>query len=438
MENLQDNTAQIYTNATKVSIIRQQPLASIGSWLFGFLTVSLFIFCSLFTYQKFFKVPDTIIFSREVKNTLPQTLTDKMTIKKGTTIGKILSSYGLSHEEIRNILKISALKKVNLEHLKPKQALKIQYTTDNSQKKILKYFTITTSKTSKLEITRDEKTNDFKASILPINLAREIITFENKIQSSLISSALRTGVPMQNLIEATNACSYEIDFQRDIRKGNSFKILVEKFTSPEDGSTFFGKTLYFSLNLKNKQYKIYKFKPQNGKEEFFTEKYQSAKRGLLKTPVPVFRISSKFGKRKHPILGYSVMHKGVDFAAPRNTPIYAAGDGVVSFIGRGTGYGKYIKIRHNNKLTTLYAHINKFTKKLKKGMRVKQGQTIASVGMTGRATGPHLHYEIHVNGRHVNPLRFKLPSMKVLKGNDIEAFKNHKSYINTLLNPVVN
>ena len=435
MKNLEENAASVYTNTAEVSALKEQQSGVLGrSWIFSLITSLLFIFCSVFIYQKFLKDSDNTTFSKAIDSAAPRIFTEKITIEKGETIGKILSSYDLSYQKINKILKASSSQKINLTQLKPGQVLEIQYVKDKSQKKTLKYLTANINHKAKLKIAMDPKTNSFQGSIVPIDLVKEVISFGGKIKNSLMVSAIHQGVPVSNLIEATNASSYEIDFQRDLRNGDSFKILLEKFTSKEDGSTFFGKTLYFSLNLSRKKYRIYKFKPKNGQEEFFTEKHRSAKRGLLKTPVPVFRISGRFGMRKkHPILGYSVMHKGVDFAAPLGTSIYAAGDGVISTIGRNKGYGKFIKIRHNGRLTTVYGHISRFAKKLKRGARVKQGQIIAFVGQTGRATGPHLHYEIRVNGRHVNPLKFKLPSVKILKGQDMEKFKTHKSYIDSLL-----
>jgi murein DD-endopeptidase MepM/ murein hydrolase activator NlpD len=400
--------------------------------LFGLLIAGIFILSTVFIHQRFLK-RDPITFSSEISATTQKTFTDKITVEKGQTIGKILSSYGLSHNQINEILKASSLQKVDLKQLSTGQVLEVQYVMDASQAKVLNYLVAHLNYKSKLKIVRDSETNSFKASVIAVNLIKEFTKFSGKIKNSLMVSAIHAGVPIYSLIEATNACSYEVDFQRDIKDGDSFKVLVEKFTSKEDGSVFFGKTVFFALDLSGKQYKIYKFKPQNAQEEFFTDSYQSAKRGLLKTPVSVMRISGKFGMRRHPILGYSLMHRGIDFAAPHGTPIYSAGDGVIATMEKNSGLGNHIKIRHNGRLTTVYGHISRFAKALKKGARVKQGQIIAFVGATGRATGPHLHYEILVNGSHVDPLKFKLPSTTTLKGQDVVNFKSHKAHIDSLL-----
>jgi murein DD-endopeptidase MepM/ murein hydrolase activator NlpD len=445
MENLEENNTEacvaVEVAAVEIASIEEekQSLFFKYSWSLGLLASILFIFSSVFVYKKFLKedykpvISSKAIERKIVERKISETFTEKRTIKKGATIGKILSSYDVSYQSINKILKAASSQKIDLTQLKPGQVLKVRYVKDKSQIKALDFLSMRLNKKSKLKITQDQKTNEFKASIIPIALTKEVISFGGKIKDSLMVSAIHAGVPISNLIEATNACSYEVDFQRDIRNGNSFKMLIEKFTSEEDGSTFFGKTVYFSLKLNNRKYRIYKFKPKNGTEEFFTERNQSAKRGLLKTPIPIVRITSRFGRRKHPILGYSIMHRGVDFGAPIGTSIYSAGNGTVLQVGRDRGLGNFVKIRHNSKLVTVYGHISRFAKNLKKGIRVKQGQVIAFVGKTGRATGPHLHYEIRVRGRHVNPLKFKLPSMKILRGQDIKDFKSHRTYVNSLL-----
>ena len=439
MENLEEKRTEFYSDATvaavKVDTIEEEKRSLFFkySWSLGLVASLLFIFSSVFVYQKFLKRSDEIVFSRAITTKISRTVTEKITIEKGQTLGKILSSYGLSYQNINKILKAASSRKIDLTQLKPGQIFEVQYVKGEAESKTLKYLAANINYKAKLKIIKNQKTNEFEASIIPISLIKEFISFGGKIKNSLMVSAIHAGVPISNLIEATNACSYEVDFQRDIRDGDSFKVLLEKFTSKEDGATFFGKTVYFSLKLNNRKYKIYRFKPKKGQEEFFTGANQSAKRGLLKTPVPIVRITSRFGRRKHPILGYSLMHKGVDFGAPIGTSIYSAGDGTVLQVGRNKGLGNFVKIKHNSKLITVYGHISRFAKKLKKGLRVKQGQIIAFVGKTGRATGPHLHYEIRVRGRHVNPLKFKLPSMKILRGKDVEIFKKHKAHINSLL-----
>lgn len=394
---------------------------------------SLIVMFAIVTYNKIIKIRRKPSFTPQVVAPKPEILTDKITIEKGKVIGKILAAYNLSNTEISKIVKAAATKKVTLTLLNPGQAIEVTYTKDAANQIALKTIAIKLGLHSKLNITKEENTGAYKAELQAIQLQKEFIPMKGKIRNNIVVSAMHEGVPIQNLLEATKACSYEIDFQREIKDGDSFEILLEKFTSPEDGSTFFGKTLYFGLNMRGKLYKIYKFKPKDDEEAFFTSEYQSARRGLLKTPVQMARISSKFSMRKHPILGYSMMHKGVDFAAPHGAPIYAAASGTIVALGFKGGLGNHVEIRHSKELSTIYGHASRFAKNLKVGMRVKQNQVIAFVGMTGQATGPHLHYGLRYNGNYIDPLKFKTPSSKTLKGQEKEAFKNYKTYVDGLV-----
>lgn len=411
----------------------ERPLLYRYSKFLVLLITLLVIACSVIIHKRFVKHSDAITFSAEIKVNPTKVFTEKITIEKGKTIGKILSIYDISYQDINKILKAAASKGINLGHLKPEQTLELQYFKNELQPKTISYLNVSIDQQTNLKIIKDPKTDAFQASIVPLDVIKEIVPLYGKIKNSLMVAAIQEGVPISNLIEATNACSYEIDFQRDIKDGDSFKILLEKITSKEDGNVFFGKTLYFALELSGKKYKLYKFTPQGGQEAFFTEEYKSAKRGLLKTPLSVSRVSSKFGIRKHPILGYSLMHKGIDFAAPKGTAIYSAGTGTILDIGRNRGLGNYVKVKHNDQLSTVYGHISRFAKNLKKGERVKQGQIIAFVGATGRATGPHLHYEMLLRDRHIDPFKFKLPSTTTLKGEDVKNFEAHKTYVDSLL-----
>lgn len=415
---------------TKPQAINRKRFFLIGAVLVGLLCMMVLIYQN-FANKHLPKFPSA---AQPAPITVDKITTDKISIEKGNVIGKILTSYNLSSSDINKLLKAALLQKINLELLKPGQILEVSHIKNSSNGQIaLKEISTKLDLHHKLKITRLENSNSYKAEIIPLQLSRDLIAMKGKIRNSLVVSAMHEGIPLANLLEATNACSYEVDFQRDIRDGDSFEILMEKFTSPEDSTPQFGKTLYFGLEMKGKAYKIYKFKPQNEEENFFTSEYQSARRGLLKTPVPAARISSTFSMRKHPILGYSMMHKGVDFAAPHGTPIYASGPGTIVDVGSNSGLGNYIKIRHGGDLSTLYAHASRFAKNIKAGMRVKQGQVIAFVGMTGRATGPHLHYGLMQGGRYIDPLKFKTPPHRVLKGPDKEALKNHMVYIDSLM-----
>lgn len=251
----------------------------------------------------------------------------------------------------------------------------------------------------------------------------ELVLAGGTITSSLFQTGYDTGVPDGVLTELMNAYSYDVDLQREIHNGDQMEVLFERLVTDEGDSAGYGKIYYAMLNLRGKERKIYRFEDKKGHVGFYDEKGESIVKALLKTPVSGARISSGYGKRRHPILGYTKMHKGTDFAAPTGTPIYAAGDGVIAYKGRKGGYGNYIKIRHNDKYATAYAHMSRFGKGMQKGRRVKQGQIIGYVGTTGRSTGAHLHYEVHKYGRQVNPMREKFKTGKVLKNQELAQFK---------------
>ena len=201
-----------------------------------------------------------------------------------------------------------------------------------------------------------------------------------------------------------------------------FDILLEKLHQKNGGFARWGEILYAKLTLSGKPLRLYRYKSKRHGVEYFDERGRSAQKALMKTPINGARLSSGYGRRRHPILGYTKIHRGVDFAAPRGTPIYAAGNGVISYAGRKGAYGNFITIRHNGHYSTAYAHLRNFKRGVRRGRRVTQGQIIGYVGSTGRSTGPHLHYEIHVNGRKTNPLRLKLPSGRNLKGAELRHF----------------
>jgi murein DD-endopeptidase MepM/ murein hydrolase activator NlpD len=225
-----------------------------------------------------------------------------------------------------------------------------------------------------------------------------------------------------------NLYGYELDFQRDLHGGDRFEMLVESFYSEDGKKLRDGNVLFSSLMLKNRTIEIYMHKINN-KVEYFDAKGNSVRKSLLRTPINGARVSSGFGMRRHPILGYSKMHKGTDFAAITGTPILAAGNGLVVFAGKKGGYGNYIEIKHNKEYSTAYAHANNFSKKIKKGIKVQQGEVIAYVGSTGRSTGPHLHFELIHKGQQINPSSVKSMSGIRLAGKELLKFNKRKQEI---------
>ena len=213
-----------------------------------------------------------------------------------------------------------------------------------------------------------------------------------------------------------------MDFQRDIRPGDGFEVMFKRFHDAEGNLVHNGAIVHAALTLSGERRPIYLHTTADGRTGYFNEKGESARKALMRTPIDGARLSSAFGKRRHPVLGYSMMHRGVDFAAPAGTPIYAAGQGSIVYAGRKGAYGNYIRLRHNRLYATAYAHMRRFARGMAKGRRVKQGQVIGYVGSTGRSTGPHLHYEILREGRRVNPFKVKMPSGRKLTGKELERF----------------
>ena len=246
------------------------------------------------------------------------------------------------------------------------------------------------------------------------------------INSSLYASAIKSGMPENTLLDMISLLGFSIDFQREIRQGDSFQVLYTKEIDILKNKIIKTKPItYVSITLSGKKLTYYNYKDRYGLPQYYDENGKSSKRTIMKTPINGARLSSRYGTRKHPILGYTKMHRGLDFAAPSGTPVFVAGDGVVEKAGWNGSYGKYIKIRHTSTYKTAYAHLSSFHKNIRVGKRVLQGKTIGYVGTTGRSTGPHLHYEVIQNNRQVNPMKIKLPAGKNIPQKKIKAYKNH-------------
>ncbi|MEM6627797.1 MAG: M23 family metallopeptidase [Pseudomonadota bacterium] len=253
------------------------------------------------------------------------------------------------------------------------------------------------------------------------------------IETSIYELAKRQGAGDQQVVDFAQVFAYDIDFQREIYPGDRFEIVYETYRDERGNPIKAGDVVFAALNGKALSRDFYRFTPEDdGVTDYYDTNGESARKFLMKTPINGARLSSHFGRRRHPVLGYTKMHKGTDFAAPRGTPIYAAGHGVIERASRWGSFGHYIRIRHANGYKTAYAHLNGYAKGIRKGKRVRQGQTIGYVGTTGRSTGPHLHYEVHKNGKALNPMRLKLPTGRKLKGDMLESFEPVKSEIDAL------
>ena len=348
-------------------------------------------------------------------------------VTPGERLTNILRQYNSSEKDI-NEIQTKLAKKFNLKELKTGQ--KIQFTIDQ-KKNLIKEFTIQISNTEKIALQRDIKTEKFNQKILITQLKKEIIYKENIILNSLYRSATRQKIPANVIIEFARIYGFQVDFQRDIRKKDSFQIMYEVFLDDKKKIIETGNILFANLKLSGENLSLYYF-DSKGNEGHYDKNGKSVKKALMKTPINGARLSSPFGMRKHPIDGFNKMHRGTDFAAPMGTPIMASGDGVVKKAGWCGGGGNCIVIRHNSTYETIYAHMSKFASGIRSGIRVKQGQTIGFVGSTGKSTGPHLHYEVVVNGKKVNSQTLKLPSGKILKGEQRKIFETKKIKLDVL------
>ena len=348
-------------------------------------------------------------------------------IIQGETFDSILEGYSISKKEVSEI-KSQLSKKVNLNKLNTSH--KIRFTIDQSSN-VVKNFIFQISNTEKVFLTRDLNTDKFNQKIIVTRLNKKIIYRENIILQSLYKSAVDQKVPVNTIIEFARIYGFQVDFQRDIRKKDSFQIMYEVFLDDNKKIIETGNIIFANLKLSGQDNSLYFFN-KKGSEGHYDKNGKSIKKALMKTPINGARLSSPFGMRKHPIDGFNKMHRGTDFAAPMGTPIMASGDGVVKKAGWCGGGGNCVVIKHNSTYQTVYAHMSKFANGIRSGKRVKQGQTIGYVGSTGKSTGPHLHYEVIVNGKKINSQTLKLPSGKILKGEERKLFETKKIKIDVL------
>ena len=395
------------------------------------LIITSVILTQLFQVQKsqstkeYLKIINNLYFQKTFENVLegfePKYLKVEHKIKNNDSINNILKNYGVPKNEINNILNSLIENKIK-NNIKVNDIVNL--TIDNSNMTISK-LGITISKTKKIELIRDYEKDNFKKREIVTNLQKKIIFKEGRITQSLYRSASKQNIPANIIVEFARIYGFQIDFQRDIRKNDSFQIIYEVYE--DDNKKIFntGKIIFADLNLRNQSNTLYYF-DKKGSEGHYDLNGKSAKKALMKTPINGARLSSPYGMRKHPIDGYNKMHRGTDFAAPEGTPIMASGDGVVIKASWCGGGGNCVKIKHNSSYSTVYAHMSKFSRLAKTGNRVKQGQIIGYVGSTGKSTGPHLHYEVIFNGKKINSQTLKLPSGKILKGKSREQFEINK------------
>ena len=348
-------------------------------------------------------------------------------VKIGETFDSILENYLIDKEEVK-ILKKKLSKKVNLNKLKTNQKI---YLTIDQSKNTIKEFIFQISNKERIILTKDLENKIFNQRVILTKLKKQVKYSENIILQSLYKAASEKKIPANIIIEFARVYGFQVDFQRDIRKKDKFQIMYEVFVDEKKKIIETGNILFANLILSGEENSLYYFDGE-GSIGHYDKNGKSIQKALMKTPINGARLSSPFGMRKHPIDGFNKMHRGTDFAAPLGTPIMASGSGVIKKAGWCGGGGNCVVIKHNSTYQTIYAHMSKFAKGIRGGVRVKQGQTIGYVGSTGKSTGPHLHYEVLINGKRVNSQTLKLPSGKILKGNERKIFETKKIKLNVL------
>ncbi len=398
--------------------------------------------------SEYFKLLDNNVLKREIVN--KEIIEDKKEIildkQEKITSSNIKKSIDKIQYDQKNIeilqgdTFVSILENLNFKQKKIYEIVsKIEDSFDLKKIKtgeIISVFENNFGEIKKIEFFKDPET------IISINLDQEIdlnireLTKESFVESkeytileSLFSDGIKNDVSPDILVKIIGLFSFDLDFQRDIRVNTLVSISYEFDEIIETGKLVYNDIKYASIIIDGKQLEYFKFITDDGYVDYFNREGKNVKKSILKTPLDGAKISSSFGMRKHPISGFNKMHKGVDFAAPTGTPIYAGGNGIIEYVGRNGGYGKYIRIRHNNGYKTAYAHLSNYKKGISKGVRVNQGEVIGYVGSTGNSTGPHLHYEIIYQNKHINPLKLKLPSGKILEGEELEKFKEEYKII---------
>jgi len=352
-------------------------------------------------------------------------------IKKGDTIQKILKKYKVKNNDIQTTIK--QYKKYG----NPNQLLVgnkidiiIEKNSSKEENSIVK-FSVPITKSTTIAIIKNEENKIISKKIIT-KLYKKKTLSENTIKNNLYSSAIEVQINPDTIIEFARIFGFEIDFQRDIRKNDYFKIIYDKYFDENGEFIKSGSILYAHMSVNGREISLYKF----GNDQdygYFDINAKSVEKALMKTPINGARLSSPFGMRKHPILGFNKKHTGTDFAAKEGTPIMASGSGTITRAKWCGGGGNCIKIKHNSTYSTIYAHMKNFAKGLRVGKKVKQGQIIGYVGSTGMSTGPHLHYVVIVNGKKVNSQKLKLPSGKILKDDERKEFEIHRIKTDVLI-----
>ena len=370
------------------------------------------------TIASFLANNDTILLKNYLLNQIESPYLEyDYLIKDGDTIENIFKKFGISNKQVDII--VEKIKKMKLTDIKTGQKISFLLKR-NIRSKEIEIINVNYPLSKETFVQIDKKKNKIEVTKNITQLYKKEIVLSGEINTSLYRSATNSGIEPNVILEFARIFGFEVDFQRDIRKGDKFEILFERFTDDRGKKIKTGKILYAFLDINNQKIQLYRFGKKNN-YDYYNLDGKSISKALMKTPINGARLSSPFGNRKHPILGFTKHHNGTDFAAPTGTPIMASGNGTVIKAGWCGNGGNCVRIRHNSSYTTGYGHLSKFATKT--GRRVRQGQIIGYVGNTGMSTGPHLHYTVKYNGKFINSQKLKLPSGKILKGNERKLFE---------------
>ena len=358
----------------------------------------------------------------------PAEIIKTVKVGRGDTMVSVLTRAGVPREDANSAV-VALAKNFNMRHLRAGQDIELRVAAEDESLLHALSFRPTSDQTI-LAARQDD--NSFLSEIADVPLERTLVRAGGRIDSSLYLAMDKADVPSTAIGDLIHIFSWDVDFQREVQRGDRFEIFYEQYVDERGEPIKTGHVLFGSMTLNGKTIDLYRHTPSDdNRADYFHADGQSVRKALLRTPIDGARLTSRFGMRRHPILGYNKMHKGIDFGARTGTPIRAAGDGVVEKAGWLGGFGNYVRIRHNSTYKTAYAHLHKYGKGIKAGTRVRQGQIIGYVGSTGRSTGPHLHYEVHKNGKQVNPLGIKLPTGRKLEGEHLAVFQEMVSERNT-------
>ncbi|NNC38791.1 MAG: M23 family metallopeptidase [Acidimicrobiales bacterium] len=350
-----------------------------------------------------------------------------LTIKPGQSLGPLLQANGVAPDIAYATTKAFSLTH-DPRHVRAGQTVNLFF---DGEENTFSGLSMKTDLENTVFVNRTHDGN-FKARKVTAEFEKELVRVKSEIKNSLYLDAGALGAPDKVIVQFAQIYAHSVDFQRDIQPGDAFELFFEVYRDHKGNTVKAGDLVFTSFSPRGKTANYYLYKSSDGRESYYDENGKGAKRMLMRTPVNGARLSSRYGNRRHPVLGYRRKHKGVDFAAPRGTPIMAAGTGTVVRSSRYGSFGNYVRIKHSDGYSTAYAHLSKFGRGIKSGRRVVQGQTIGYVGTTGRSTGPHLHYEVLKHGKQINPMTLSALSGKPLKKSEIPAFKVQAAKIDTL------